>query len=181
MNVVKRNRLLPLAALLSGAAGVALWAQTGGYVSPEERLPLPPPEQPIPYSHKKHVGELNLECAACHQTDKDGFLMQFPTAETCMACHAAIKTDSPHIQKLAGYAQSGEPIPWVQIYRVPDFVWFAHASHDEKAGVSCADCHGPVAEREQMFKEKSTNMISCMACHTTHNAPNDCDLCHDPG
>lgn len=176
-----RNRLILLIVLLGVASCVALWAQRGGYVAPEERLPLPPPEQPIPYSHKKHVGELGLACTACHQTDDEGFQMQFPSTETCMGCHSAIKTDSPHIQKLAEFAKSGEAVPWVQIYKASDFVWFAHDSHTQDVGVSCADCHGPVAEREQMFKEKSTNMVACMNCHTTHNAPNDCDFCHDPG
>ena len=116
----------------------------------------------------------------CHEPDADGFFMSFPATQTCMQCHTAVKTDSPHIQKLAGYHKEGETIPWEQIYRVPNFVWFAHESHTE-AGVDCAECHGPVAEREQMFKEKATNMISCMECHAKTGASNDCDFCHDPG
>ena len=97
-----------------------------------------------------------------------------------MACHQAIKTESPHIQKLAEAAKAGESIDWVQIYRVPDYVWFAHESHTE-AGVGCEICHGAVAAREAMFKETATNMVSCMGCHAKHRAPNDCDFCHDPG
>ena len=166
-----------IAALSALALGVGLWAQ---YVPKQERLPLPPPEQPIPYSHKHHVGTLGLQCAMCHEPDADGFFMSFPATQTCMQCHTAVKTDSPHIQKLAGYHKEGETIPWEQIYRVPNFVWFAHESHTE-AGVDCAECHGPVAEREQMFKEKATNMISCMECHAKTGASNDCDFCHDPG
>ena len=149
-------------------------------MSPTEKLPLPPPEQPLPYSHNLHVGRLSLDCKQCHQPDEEGFLMSFPATETCMACHQAIKTESEHVQKLAGFAESGESIPWAQIYRVPDYVWFAHESHTE-AGVECETCHGPVAEREQMFKEKPTNMVSCMDCHAKTGAPNDCDFCHDPG
>ncbi len=168
---------LPILILLTG---LGLWAQTGGYVSPDEKLPLPPPEQPIPYSHKTHVGKMGLPCAHCHKTDADGFYMEFPATATCMGCHKVIKKDSPHIKKLAEFAASGKPVPWVQIYRLPDYVWFAHASHTE-AGVECSTCHGPVAEREQLFKEKPTNMIACMQCHTEHKAPNDCDMCHDPG
>lgn len=169
-----------LTLLLLAVCALGLWAQNQGYVSPDEKLPLDPPEQPLPYSHKLHVGQLKLECKQCHQEDEDGFLMSFPATETCMACHQAIKTESPDIQKLAAFAEKGEKVPWVQIYRVPDFVWFAHASHTE-VGVECGVCHGPVAERTQMFKEKPTNMVSCMKCHAEHGAPNDCDLCHDPG
>ena len=166
--------------LLTGAASVGLWAQNAGYVAPSEKLPLPPPEQPIPYSHKLHAGKLGIKCADCHQVDAEGFLMEYPAEDKCMACHAAIKTDSPHIQKLAEFAKEGKAVPWVQIYRVPAYVWFAHASHSEEYGMTCDQCHGPVAEREQLFKEKPTNMVSCMRCHAQHNAPNDCDLCHAP-
>lgn len=138
------------------------------------------PEQPIPYSHKLHVGQFGLKCSECHQPGKDGFLMLYPATDKCMSCHRAIKTDSPHIQKLAGFAAAKRDVPWVQIYKVPDYVWFAHASHTE-AGIACASCHGPVAEREQLTKEKSTSMAACMSCHAKHGAPNDCDFCHDPG
>jgi len=36
-----------------------------------------PPEQPIPYSHKLHAGELDLKCNYCHLNsdpgERDGF------------------------------------------------------------------------------------------------------------
>ncbi len=156
-----------------------MWGQTG-YVSPSEEIPGPPIEQPIPYSHKHHVGTLGLQCAQCHQSDEDGFLMQYPNEQVCMACHSAIKTDSPHIQKLAASAEKGESVPWEKIYHVPDYVWFAHDSHTD-ANIECSTCHGQVAEHDVLFKAKPTSMISCMECHAEHNAPNDCDFCHDPG
>ena len=164
------------AAALVVLSVVILAAQSGEI----GKVGAPPPEQPIPYSHKLHVGKLSLKCADCHQTDEDGFLMQYPATERCMACHQAIKNDSPHIQKIARFAESGEAVPWVQIYRVPDYVWFAHASHTE-AGIECGTCHGPVAERDALYKEKSTSMASCMQCHAAHGASNACDFCHDPG
>ncbi|MBI1356991.1 MAG: hypothetical protein GC160_21845 [Acidobacteria bacterium] len=172
-------RIASLLTLLLAAAGLALWAQTG-YVSPTEEIPGPPVEQPIAYSHKTHVGTLGLKCSDCHQPDDEGFLMRYPDEQKCMACHAAIKTDSPEIQKLAAFAAKAEKVPWNQIYRVPDYVWFAHASHSE-AGVECAACHGDVAQNDVLFKAKPTNMVSCMECHAEHNAPNSCDFCHDPG
>ena len=171
--------------LLVGAALLAVvHAQDFGnknYAPPVEKLPLPPPEQPIPYSHKLHVGKLGLKCAECHPGDRDGFMMEYPSERKCMGCHAAIKTDSPHVEKLAEFADAGKSVPWARIYRVPDYVWFAHASHTDDAGIACQACHGPVAEREKLFKEKATNMIACMDCHAEKDAPNDCDFCHDPG
>ena len=178
------RRLSTLLVIVGTALFAVLRAQDFGdrnYVSRIEKLPLPPPEQPIPYSHKLHVGKLGLKCADCHQGDRDGFMMEYPSEDKCMACHAAVKTESPHIQKLTEFAGAGKSVPWVRIYRVPDYVWFAHESHTTDAGISCEQCHGPVAEREQLFKEKPTNMVACMDCHAEHKAPNDCDFCHDPG
>ena len=95
-----------------------------------------------------------------------------------MQCHSSVKTDSLHIQKLAGYAESKRPIPWVRVYQIPTFVFFSHRAHLE-AGNTCQECHGAVAEREQMAREVNLNMSGCMACHKTKNASNDCLYCHE--
>ena len=42
------------------------------------KAPAPPPTQPIPYSHKKHVGELKLKCNMCHANKDPGETMVFP-------------------------------------------------------------------------------------------------------
>ena len=101
--------------------------------------PTPPgpaaaaPVQPIPYSHKKHVA-LGLECRTCHVNPDPGKLMTFPPTAFCMGCHQSIAADRPAIQKLAGFAASGTPVPWVRVYRLPDYVFWKHATH-LKAGV----------------------------------------------
>ena len=33
--------------------------------------------------------------------------------------------------------------------------------------------------RDVLFKEKPTNMFSCMACHSKRGASNGCDVCHN--
>jgi hypothetical protein len=96
-----------------------------------------------------------------------------------MACHAAIKTDSPHIQKLAEFDKQGKLVPWVKVYKVPDYVYFSHDWHYNETKITCEECHGPVAEREAIFQEKPVTMIACMACHDRHKASNECNLCHD--
>ena len=63
-----------------------------------------PPEQPIPYSHKKHLA-MGLKCANCHEMPDPGEMMGIPAATKCMSCHASVKKDSPAIQKLAGLRQ----------------------------------------------------------------------------
>ena len=102
------------------AVAGAVWAQTA-YKPVTQELSREPVEQPLPFSHKAHVA-LGVKCRDCH---------------------AATKTESLHIRKLAEFDKAGEPVPWVKIYRVPDFVWFSHASHVEDAAIACASCHGP--------------------------------------
>lgn len=140
--------------------------------------PPEPPVQPIPYSHKVHAGTLKLQCTFCHENKEPGETMGIPAAAKCMGCHKSIKSDSPHIQKLAEFNEKSRPVPWVRIYQIPSFVFFSHKEH-LKAGAVCADCHGPVAEREVLRKEVPTNMGACMDCHQKKKAPNDCTFCHE--
>jgi hypothetical protein len=183
MRLTRPQRILALATIavmvIAGRFALSGQTQQGSPTAAAEQLPLPPPEQPIPFNHKLHVG-MGTKCLDCHAIKAPGFLAGYPAAATCMACHAAVKTDSPHIQKLAEAEKTDTPIEWVKVYKVPDFVWFSHQSHAVDAEVACETCHGPVAEREMIFKEKSTSMVSCMDCHAKHQAPNDCDLCHNP-
>jgi len=137
-----------------------------------------PAPQPLPFSHKLHTQFLQA-CQDCHQIASDGWAMQYPPEEKCMTCHATIKTDSPAIKKLAAYAAQKKPVPWVQIYQVPDYVYFSHRTHVTKAKIDCAACHGPVRERDVLTKEKSTSMATCINCHKEKGARVGCRTCHD--
>ena len=156
--------------LLAGVAGMA-WLGLA-------QAPPEAPAQPVPYSHKHHVGTMKLQCSFCHENKEPGEIMGIPAAAKCMGCHKSVKTDSPHIQKLAGFAEQNRPVPWVRIYQIPAYVFFSHKSHLE-AGGTCAECHGPVAEREALRKEVPTNMGACMECHQKKKASNDCTFCHE--
>jgi hypothetical protein len=157
---------------------VLAWAQKPAPPAVDEKLPLEPPEQPIPFNHKLHVSK-GVECKNCHAIKDPGYQAGYPREAVCMGCHAIVKPDSPAIKKLAEHAKSKTAVAWVKVYKVPDYVWFSHASHVTEAGVTCDTCHGNVAEREVMFKEKPTNMHSCMQCHAKNKAPNGCDFCHN--
>ena len=95
-----------------------------------------------------------------------------------MTCHEAVKTDSPHIQKLAAAAKEKRPILWVRVYRLPAFVYFSHRVHTE-GGAACETCHGPVRERDVITKEVANDMRFCMACHQALKARNECGACHE--
>ena len=150
----------------AGAVCIALMAVDG-------------PEQPLPFSHKTHAGDLKLQCKMCHPNPNPGESMTIAAPPVCMQCHAAIKTDSPAIRKLAAYAKDGKQVPWVRIYQFPSFVNFSHRSHLQ-AQNSCEDCHGKVAERDRLYREVDLNMGACMSCHDVKKASVDCGYCHEP-
>ena len=137
------------------------------------------PVQPIPYSHKQHLA-LGLQCRTCHVNPDAGKLMTYPPTAFCMGCHQTIAADRPSIQKLAEFAASGKPVPWVRVYQVPDYVFWQHGSHLE-AKVDCAECHGPVAERDVITLETNVvKMLGCVTCHDKRQAFTDCGACHAP-
>jgi hypothetical protein len=169
MTMGARRLAIVLALLL--LAALAVRAQGG----PTVRAP----EQPIPYSHKQHVA-LGLQCRVCHVNPDAGKLMTYPPTSLCMGCHQGIAKDRPSIQKLAAFAESGKPVPWVRVYQVPDYVYWQHGSHLE-AGISCADCHGPVAERDVIALETNVvKMLGCVTCHDKRQVFTDCGACHAP-
>jgi hypothetical protein len=137
------------------------------------------PEQPIPFNHKRHVA-LSLRCEMCHPNATKAERAGLPAAAQCMVCHTGIKTDSPSIQELAAFHKQEKPIPWVRVYRLPDFVFFSHSTH-VNAKVECAECHGPVAQRDTLAAEIVHNMKTCMACHSDRKASNKCHVCHELG
>ncbi len=137
-----------------------------------------PPEQPIPFSHKVHAGALKMQCKMCHPNSGLGETMRIAAASVCMQCHSAIKAESPAIHKLADWAKSGSEIKWARVYEIPSYVNFSHRSHLE-AETKCADCHGPVAARDALFREGDVSMGGCMNCHRIKKVSIDCTFCHD--
>jgi len=143
-----------------------------------EKQPPSPPQQPIPYSHKLHAGELDLKCSNCHLNSDPGEKMGIPATSICMECHSTISADKPAIQKLSAFAKNNRPVPWVRVYEIPSYVRFSHRAH-LSAGSSCTQCHGQVKEREQLYKEVDTSMASCVKCHRANKASVDCTYCHE--
>src|SRR6185369_11455536 len=47
-------------------------------------------EQPVPFSHKHHVGDDGIDCRYCHQTVETSSTEGMPSTETCMSCHSQI-------------------------------------------------------------------------------------------
>jgi hypothetical protein len=165
------------AALVLAAAALA---QEKTPSPPEASLPQAVAPQPVAFSHRLHVDKVGLPCELCHAGAAKSDAAGLPPTETCLTCHRAIKADSPEVAKIKAAAEKGERIAWVPVYRVPDFVFFGHAPH-VKAGLLCAECHGPVATRDVLQKEVSTSMTACVDCHKARGARQDCAVCHTLG
>jgi len=137
--------------------------------------------QPLEFSHKTHAVQAKLACQDCHPSPaKFGAEIGFPAVGKCMACHVLIAKDKPAIQKLARFAASKEPVPWVRVYQLAGFVFFDHRFHLMN-GAKCEDCHGPVPERDVTADElNATKMTFCQGCHIKMRAANGCGTCHNP-
>jgi hypothetical protein len=122
------------------------------------------PVQPVAYSHKLHAGQLGLDCYYCHSTVYKAAFAAVPSTNTCMNCHTKVKTDSPRLEVVRESARTGQAIPWVQIHRLPDYVYFNHEAH-LNAGVSCVSCHGRIDQMIEVEQAKPLNMAFCLDCH----------------
>ena len=87
-----------------------------------------------------------------------------PPTETCMNCHQLVKTDSKLLEPIRNSWASHEPMQWVRIHKLPDYVYFDHSVH-VTAGVGCAECHGRIDQMEQVRMVKPLSMGWCLDCH----------------
>ena len=157
--------LLPLVlAVLGGGAGTALVAVVWYYFAPAHLQVGYEPSQPIEYSHRLHAGELGLDCRYCHAQVERSHEAMIPPTQTCMGCHAVIKTDSQKLKPLRQSWQSGDSVHWVRVHKLPDHAFFDHSAH-LASGVGCASCHGRVDQMEVVGVDQPLSMGWCLDCH----------------
>ena len=129
------------------------------------------PTQPVPYSHKLHAGNLGMDCRYCHSTVEKAAYAAIPSAEVCMNCHHRVRAESRVLQPIRdAYAYPDQPVGWVKIHRLPDYVYFNHSAH-VTAGVSCVSCHGRVDQMVVVEQVQPLSMAWCLECHR-NPAPN---------
>jgi mono/diheme cytochrome c family protein len=161
------------------------------------------PAQPILFSHVVHAGSFQIGCQYCHADARRSEYAGLPSVERCLGCHKIVGAqDNPEIQKIQGYAGRGEAIPWVRVFKVPEFTYFPHKAH-VRAGVECQRCHGPIERMRVVGAETGPRLVIdlralvglrapsppltmgwCIECHREQNAtrgmraPLDCITCH---
>lgn len=174
-----RRSLLPILAVMASVPIVLFTAcdPDWKFLFAQEETP----EQPIHFMHTVHVGMDSIPCAYCHFSSNVSEEAGIPPVGTCMGCHRFVQgsTDEfkTEILKVLEFAADSTPIPWNRVHSVPAFVQFTHRPH-VRAGVACAECHGDVAEMEQVTRVAPMTMGWCVDCHRQREAPDDCATCH---
>ena len=184
-----------------GVATLALFAAILS-LAYSSRAQAAAPAQPIAFSHQIHAGQYKINCQYCHADARRSEYAGLPSVSRCMGCHKITAADRPEIQKLAAFFNEKQPIPWIRVFKVPEYVHFPHKPH-VRAEVTCQTCHGPVetmavvgATTGQNLTNDLLNLVGlarsstpltmgwCVECHTTMNAtkqtkaPLECVVCH---
>jgi hypothetical protein len=139
------------------------------------------PIQPIEFSHTVHATDNEIPCLHCHIYADKTPVAGVPSVAKCIGCHNSLPDvrEGPEILKLNVYWENSEPIPWIKVHDVPDFVHFTHKRHI-KADIECQECHGPVETMDRVTRVETLRMPWCVDCHTVNEVEHgrDCWTCH---
>ncbi len=165
-----------------------------GYWANAALYPGTSPEQPIAFSHKIHAGENEIPCMYCHTQARRSISAGVPSVSKCVGCHNEVATERPQIRLLMDYWNNKQPIPWIKVHDLPDFVHFTHKRHvsayAQAAGIECQTCHGPVETMDRIrvssraldgsTLERAWEMGMCLNCHKQNQVEHgtDCWTCH---
>ncbi len=121
-------------------------------------------DQPVPFSHKHHVGDDGIDCRYCHATVESSKFAGMPSTDTCMTCHSQIWANSPMLQPVRDSYRTGASIEWTRVHVLPDYVFFDHSIHIHK-GIGCSTCHGRVDQMPLTWRVNTLFMGWCLDCH----------------
>jgi hypothetical protein len=159
-NTLARTGIAVLILVVGGLSLIAAGVMRSPYVTTVGI----PRQQPIPYSHKLHVGTLRLDCRYCHTSVESSPFAGLPATETCMNCHSQVGVDNPKLELVRKSYQEGRSIEWTRVNDLPDYVYFDHSIHIHK-GVGCITCHGQVDQLAVMVPARAWSMETCLDCH----------------
>ncbi len=161
------SRVTAVCAAVGIAGGLYLWSriQRSPYTS-EVRIAK---EQPVPFSHRHHVGQLGIDCRYCHTSVESSPFAGIPPTETCMNCHRQIWSDAPMLEPVRQSYKTGKPLHWTRVHDLPDFAYFNHAAHVNR-GVGCTSCHGQIDRMALTWQAGDLTMGWCLDCHRNPSA-----------
>jgi len=162
------NKTVHIAGAVMGIAPLYLIGLVWYGLSPKTLDVGYAPQQPIPYSHALHAGELGIDCRYCHSTVEEAGTAALPSTETCMNCHARVKVNSPKLAPLRESWAKGTPVEWVKVHDLPDYVYFNHSAHVRR-GIGCVSCHGRIDQMPVVYQHEPLSMSWCLDCHREPN------------
>ncbi len=159
------NTLFRLALLAIVGLGVFLtWLLYAGQSSDYVTGAFTAVEQPIQFSHERHVAGNGIDCRYCHTSVEDSSFAGIPPTKTCMNCHSQIFSNSPFLEPVRASFRDNRSLEWTRVHDLPDFVYFNHSIHVHK-GIGCSTCHGRVDLMPLMWQVASLQMQWCLDCH----------------
>jgi hypothetical protein len=159
-NAFARGSIVAGLALLTGVGAAVFVIARSGYVT-RQGLVL---EQPVPFSHDHHVGQIGIDCRYCHTAVESTAAAGIPPTQTCMNCHNQLWTNAELLEPVRASYRDDVPLRWNRVHDLPEFVYFNHSIHVAK-GVACVTCHGPVDKMPLMYQFESLQMNWCLSCH----------------
>jgi hypothetical protein len=160
MNTVSRVTIFGAALIVAALLAVGFTIARSPYVTEVGVVR----EQPVPFSHQHHVGDVGLDCRYCHTSVEQSSFAGVPPTATCMHCHSQLFATSAMLAPVRDSARTGKSLEWTRVNDLPDFVYFNHGIHVNK-GVACATCHGNVDQMPLMWREHTLHMQWCLDCH----------------
>jgi hypothetical protein len=103
-------------------------------------------EQPIQFSHERHVAGNGIDCRYCHTTVETSGFAGIPPTKTCMNCHSQIFSDAAFLEPVRDSFRTDRSMQWTRVHDLPDFAYFDHSIHVAK-GVGCSTCHDRWTDR----------------------------------
>jgi hypothetical protein len=158
------NKTRQIAGVVLGVAPIYLISLIWYGASPKTTDVGYMPEQPVPYSHALHAGQLGIDCRYCHNTVEESSHAAVPAAQTCMNCHSKVWTTSPKLALIRESYATGKAVEWVKVHDLPDYAYFNHSAHVTR-GVGCVSCHGRVDQMEKVYQHEPLSMGWCLDCH----------------
>ena len=158
------NRLPAIVAIGVALAGGLVTALVWYYFTPKHTHVGYAPRQPVPYSHWLHAGQMGMDCRYCHSQIERAAHAQIPPTQTCMNCHSLVRTDSARLAPVRESWESGRPVEWVRVHKLPDHAFFDHSVH-LSAGVGCVTCHGRIDQMDVVRQMQPLSMSWCLDCH----------------
>src|SRR5436190_10207913 len=123
-----------------------------------------PRNQPVPFSHAHHVGQLGIDCRYCHTTVESSGFANVPPTKTCMNCHQQMWTGADLLGPARESYKDNTPIVWNRVHNVPHYAYFNHSIHVAK-GLGCVSCHGRIDQMNLTMQSSTLLMEWCIACH----------------